>query len=156
MKIRLPSKNPCTACSQGKLITKPSPSKVVIEPSFLKIIQGDICEPIHPPCKPFRYFMVLIDASSKWSHVCLLYSWNVAFSRLIAHIIRLRAQFSNYPIKKIQLDNAGEFTSQAFDNFCTSIRIDVEHPIAHIRTQNGLVESFIKHLQLIARPLFMK
>jgi hypothetical protein len=55
--------------------------------------------------------MVLIDASSKWSHVCLLSSWNVAFSRLIAQIIRLRAQFSNYSIKKIQLDNDGEFTS---------------------------------------------
>jgi len=66
MKICLPSENPCAACSQGKLITKPSPSKVVMEsPSFLKIIQGDICEPIHPPCRPFRYFMVLIDASSK-------------------------------------------------------------------------------------------
>jgi hypothetical protein len=75
MKIRLPIENPCAACSQVKLITKPSPSNVVIESlSFLKIIQGDICEPIHPPCRPFRYFMVLIDASSKWSHVCLLSS----------------------------------------------------------------------------------
>jgi hypothetical protein len=34
------------------------------------------------------------------------------------------------------------------------IRINVEHPVAH--TQNGLVESFIKQLQLIARPLLMK
>ena len=75
LKILLPSENPCAACSQGKLITKLSLSKVVIEsPSFFKIIQGDICEPIHPPCRPFRYFMILIDASSKWSHVCLLSS----------------------------------------------------------------------------------
>ena len=57
--------------SQGKLITKLSPSKVVIEsPSFLEKIQGDICGPIYPPCRPLRYFMVLIDTSSKWSHVC--------------------------------------------------------------------------------------
>jgi len=92
LKILLPSENPCAACSQGKLITKPSPSKVLIEsPSFLERIQGDICGPIHPPCGPFRYFMVLIDASSKWSHVCLLSSRNIAFARLIAQIIRLRA-----------------------------------------------------------------
>jgi len=71
-------------------------------------------------------------------------------------IIRLRAQFPDYPIKKIQLDNDGECTSQTFDNFCTLIRIDVELPVAHVHTQNGLTESFIKHLQLIARPLFMK
>ena len=91
LNILLPSENPCDAYSQGKLITKPSPSKVLIEsPSFLERIQGDICGPIHPPCGPFRYFMVLIDASSKWSHVCLLSSRNIAFARLIEEIIKLR------------------------------------------------------------------
>ena len=55
----------CTSCSLGKLITRPSPLKVDKEsPMFLERIQGDICGPIHPPCGPFRYFMVLIDASS--------------------------------------------------------------------------------------------
>ena len=37
-----------------------------------------------------------------------------------------------------------------------SIGIDVEHPVAHTHTQNGLAESFIKRLQIIARPLLMK
>ena len=37
-----------------------------------------------------------------------------------------------------------------------SIGIDVEHPVAHTHTQNGLVESLIKRLQIIARPLLMK
>jgi hypothetical protein len=49
-------------------------------------------------------------------------------------------QFPDYPIKKIRLDNVGEFTSQAFDTFCTSIGINVKHPIAHLHTQNGLVK----------------
>jgi len=135
LKILLPSENSSAACSQGKLITKTSSSKVVTKsPTFLKRIEGDICGHIHSPCKPFRCFMVLIDATSKWSHVCLPSSQNVAFARLIAYITRLRAQFPNYLIKKIRLNNVGEFTSQAFDNFCISIRIDVEHPIAHIHT----------------------
>ena len=33
---------------------------------------------------------------------------------------------------------------------------DVEHLVAHSHTHNGLVESLIKHLQLIARPLLLK
>ena len=37
-----------------------------------------------------------------------------------------------------------------------SVGINIEHPIAHTHTQNGLAESFIKHLQLMARPLLMK
>jgi len=73
-KILLPSDYPCAACSQGKLVIKLSPYKVIVEsPSFLQRIQGDICGLIHPPCGPFRYFMVLIDASIRWSHVCMLF-----------------------------------------------------------------------------------
>ena len=138
------------------MVIKPSISKVGFEsPSFLQRIQGDICGPIHPPSGPFRYFMVLIDASARWSHVCLLSSRNIAFARLLAQIIRLRAQFPDYPIKSIRLDNAGEFTSKTFDDYCTSIGIDVEHPVPHVHTQNGLAESFIKRIQVIARTLLL-
>ena len=147
----------CVACFQGKLITKPSPVKVAIEcPKFLERIQGDICGPITPSSGPFQYFIVLIDASTRWSHVSLLSTRNVAFARLLAQIIRLRAQFPDHNIKKIRLDNAGEFTSQSFNDYCMSIGIEVENPVAHTHTQNGLAESFIKRLQLIARPLLMK
>ncbi|KAJ9544551.1 LOW QUALITY PROTEIN: hypothetical protein OSB04_024258 [Centaurea solstitialis] len=147
----------CTSCSLGKLIVRPSPSKIEKElPTFLDRIQGDICGPIHPPCGPFRYFMVLIDASSRWSHVCLLSTRNVAFARFLAQIIKLRAHFPDYSIKKVRLDNAGEFTSQAFNDYCMSVGIVVEHSVAHVHTQNGLAESLIKRLQLIARPLIMR
>ncbi|WRX28465.1 Reverse transcriptase [Theobroma cacao] len=107
----------CAVCSQDKLIIRPSPTKVEIEsPMFLERIQGDICGPIHPSCGPFRYFMVLIDASTRWSHVCLLSIRNLAFARLLAQIIRLRAHFSDYAIKTIRLDNAGTkyFSSKNF------------------------------------------
>ncbi|GJY77293.1 disease resistance CC-NBS-LRR class family protein [Tanacetum coccineum] len=157
LKILLSKDLSCGACSLGKMITRPSINKLENEsPLFLERIQGDICGPITPPCGPFRYFMVLIDASSRWSHVCLLASRNVAFARLLAQIIQLRAHFPDYQIKKIRLDNAGEFTSQSFNDFCMSIGITVEHPVAHVHTQNGLAESLIKRLQLIARPLLMK
>ena len=146
----LPNELSCEACSQGKLIIRPSINKIMSEsPVFLERIHGDICGPI-------RYFMVLIDASTRLSHVCLVFTRNVAFAWLLAQIIKLRAHFSDYPIKTIRLDNAGEFTSQTFNNFCMSIGINVEHSVAHVHTQNGLAESLIKRLQLIARPLLMK
>ena len=149
-KILLSSDYPCTAYSQGKLIVRPSHTKILVEsPTFLERIQGDICGSIQPPCGPFLYFMVLIDASSRWSHVCLLSTRNVAFSMLLAQIIRLQAHFPDYPIKKIRLDNVGDFISKAFDDSCMSVGIEVEHPIAHVHTHNGLAEAFIKRLQLI-------
>ncbi|KAM2133812.1 hypothetical protein ACFX1R_003878 [Malus domestica] len=45
----------CQTCSMGKLITKPSYDKIHSNlPIFLQRIQGDICGPIYPPCRPFR------------------------------------------------------------------------------------------------------
>jgi len=148
IKVLAPGDLNCSACSLGKIASE--------TPMFLERIQGDICGPITPPCGPFRYFMVLIDASTRWSHISLLSTRNVAFAKLLALIIRMRAQFQDYIIKKIRLDNVREFTSQTFYDYCMSIGIDVEHPVAHVHTQNGLAESLIKRLQLIAIPLLMK
>jgi hypothetical protein len=53
----------CTACATGKLILRPSPLKIQVDPlTFLERIQGDICGPIQPLLGPFMYFMVSIDA----------------------------------------------------------------------------------------------
>ena len=55
---------------KGKLIIRLSLAKIGFEsPEFLERIQGDICGLIHPPYGPFRYFMILIDVSMRWSHV---------------------------------------------------------------------------------------
>ena len=88
--------------------------------------------------------------------MCLLPSRNLAFAKLLAQIIRLRAHFLDNQIKSIRLDNAAEFSSQSFNNYCLAIGIRVEHFVAHVHTQNGLAESLIKCLQLIGIPLFMK
>ena len=78
--------------------------------------------------------MVLIDASTKWSHVCLLSTWNHAFPKLIAQIIHLRANFTENRIKSTRMDNAGEFTSKAFNDYYLALGIDVEHSVPHVHT----------------------
>jgi hypothetical protein len=90
----------CTACATGKLILRPSYLKIRAEPlKFLEHIQGDICGPIQPLSGPFRYFMVLIDASTRWSHACLLSTRNHAFAKLIAQVIKLKAQYPEHQIQ---------------------------------------------------------
>ena len=112
-------------------MVRPSPFKVGHESLlFLQRVQGHICD-------LFRYLMILIDSSAWWSHVYLLYTYNIAFARLLAQIIRLNAQFLDYSIKIIHLNNTGEFTFKMFNDYCTSISIDVEHPIPHVHTQNS-------------------
>ena len=53
----------CVACSQGKLIIRPSSAKIGIEsPIFLERIHGDIRGPIQPFSGPFKYFMIIINS----------------------------------------------------------------------------------------------
>jgi hypothetical protein len=109
----------CIACATEKLILRHSPLKVHTEPlKFLEMIHGDICGPIHPTSGPFRYFMILIDASTRWSHVCLLLTRNYAFAKIMAQDIRLKASFSENQIQFIRLDNVAEFSSRASNNYC--------------------------------------
>jgi hypothetical protein len=79
----------CTSCAMGSVILWPSPLKVHAKLLiFLECIQGDICGPIQSLCGHFRYFMVLIDASTRWSHVCLLSTRNHAFAKFMMQVIR--------------------------------------------------------------------
>jgi hypothetical protein len=102
----------CTACAAGKLILRSSPLKINTEPlKFFERIQGDICGPIQPISGSFMYFMVLIDTTTTWSHICLLSTRNHAFVKIMVQVIRLKASFPRNRIQSIRLDNVVEFPS---------------------------------------------
>lgn len=73
--------------------------------------------------------MVLIDASTRWTHVCLLSTGNMSFVKFMSRIIKLNAQFPDYPIQNVRMDNAGEFTSSAFNDYSMALGIKVEHHV---------------------------
>jgi hypothetical protein len=108
----------CTSCAMGKLILQPSSLKIHVEPLKLEHIQGDICGPIQSLCGPFRYFMILIHTSTRWSHVCLLSTCNHASTKFMMQVIRLKVNYPKYRIKSIRMDNAAEFSSRAFNDYC--------------------------------------
>jgi hypothetical protein len=51
------------------------------------------------------------------------------------------------------MDNATEFSSRAFNYYCMAQEIEVQHSVTYVHTQNGLIESLIKRIKLIARQL---
>jgi transposase InsO family protein len=96
--------------------------------------------------------MVLIDASTRWPHMCLLSTCNHVFAKFMMQVIRLKVNYPEYR-KNIYMDNATEFLSRAFNDYCMTQGIEVQHSIPYVHTQNGLVESIIKRIKVIARPL---
>ena len=68
--------------------------------------------------------MILLVASTRWSQqdVCnTVDSINLSYN-----------SFSNYSIKIICLNNDDEITSHAFNGYCMTIRIYVEHQVEHV------------------------
>ena len=72
-----------------------------------------------------------------WSHVCLLSTRNVEFAKLSWQIIRLRAQFPYYTIKNVHLDNAGEITSQAPNDYFMFVEINIQYTVADVHTHTN-------------------
>jgi hypothetical protein len=144
----------CTSCINSKLIFRLTHPKIKHKPlKFLKFIRGDICGSIQSLSGPFRYFMVLIAAPTRWSHVYLLSTRYHTFAKLIAQVIRLRASQPEYQIKSIRLDNGAEFSSKTFSDYYMILGIKVQHSVSYVHTHNGLAESLIKRIKLIARSL---
>jgi hypothetical protein len=150
--IKLPQSSyyVCTACATRKLILRPSYLKIWAEQlKFLKHIQSNICGHIQPLSGPFMYFMVLIDTSTRWSHVCLLSTRNHTFAKLITQVIKLKAQYSEHQIQSIRIDNAAEFSSRTFNYYRKALRIQVQYSVPYVHTQNRLAESLIKRINLL-------
>lgn len=76
-------------------------------------------------------------------HVYLLFIRNVVFAILFAQIIELQAQFPEYSIKTMDLNNVNEFRLQVFVEHCILIGIGIEHSVSHVHAQNDLTRSFI-------------
>ena len=116
----------------GKFVSRPHKWKLPHElPIMLQRIQGDICGLIDSPCRAFGYFIALIDASTKWSHVSCLASRNQVCHKLLAQIVQLWARFLDHPVQSIRLDGAREFKSEAFGTYCESTGIQSEIQITH-------------------------
>jgi hypothetical protein len=68
----------------------------------------------------------------------------------MTQIIRLKANFPEHQLQSVRLDSATEFSSRAFNDYCMAQGIEVQHSVLYVHTQNGLVESLIERIKLIA------
>jgi hypothetical protein len=78
---------------------------------------------------------------------------NHAFAKFMTQVIRLKANFPKQRLQSVRLDNVVEFSSHTFNDYCMTQGIEVQHSVPYVHTQNGLAESLIKRIKLIARPL---
>ena len=138
------------------MINKPSrwtlPTKL---PPRLHRLHGDICGPITPASEPFKYFIVFMDPVGIYFEVSLLSSRNIVFAKVLGMLIKFRTHHPDFLVKTLRMDNAKEFRSQHFEDYCMATGIDLTYSIPYKHSQNGLAEAFIKKIQLISRPMLL-
>jgi hypothetical protein len=95
----------------------------------------DICGPFDPPSAEFNYSMVIKDGSSRYIDTDLLATKNLAFVKILTTIIQLKNLYPQASIKLIRVDNAKEFTTKSFENYCIANGINLETSITQVHTQ---------------------
>jgi len=71
-----------------------------------------------------KYFMVLVDAAGIHFEVSLLSTRNIVFAKLLGMLIKFRTHHPEFPVRTLRMDNAQEFRSQHFENYCRSKTVD--------------------------------
>src|SRR3954468_475067 len=130
----------CQVCVQAK---QPRKSHTTAEPrnlAPLKLIHSDLCEMNGVLTKGRkRYFMTLIDDSTRYCYVYLLKSKDEALNYFKIYKAEAENQL-DLKIKRLRSDRGGEYFSNEFDLFCA------EHGIIHERMppyspqSNGVAE----------------
>src|SRR3954467_3893697 len=118
----------CLACVQAE---QPRKSHMTAEPrnlAPLELIHSDLCEMngVLTKCGK-RYFMMLIDDSTRYCYVYLLKSKDEALNYFKIYKAEAENQL-DLKIKRLRSDHGGEYLSNEFDLFCT------EYGIIHERT----------------------
>lgn len=101
-----------------------------------------------PSLGQYRYFFVIVNALGSHSEVSVFTTRNLAFPKFLAILIRYRTHFPYYPIKYLQMDNAMESRSHTFEDYYVATRITLTYFVPYVHSLNGLVEAFIKKIQL--------
>src|SRR3954471_13458725 len=130
----------CQVCVQAKQPRKSNTTAEVRNLAPLELIHSDLCEMNGALTKGGKkYFMTLIDDSTRYCRVYLLKTKDEALSFFKVYKAEVENQLDR-KIKRLRSDRGGEYFSNEFDAFCA------EHGIIHERTppysphSNGVAE----------------
>ena len=90
--------------------------------------------------------MVLVDASGTHFEVSLLSTRNMVFPKLLAMLLKFQTHYPDCHVKTLRMDNAKEFRSQQFEDYCVASGISLTYSVPYEHSQNGLAEVLSKKI----------
>ena len=145
---------PCITCVVSKAQSKPYHETSDQNYGVLERIDFDIGGPYTPATiQNCRYTLLGVDFASRKGAVSLIKSKNEAYKHILIHLFKWIEIHPDKRIRVIRLDNAGEFKSRAFKQFCDANGIEIQYSIPYEHQTNGIAESFVKKITTVARTV---
>lgn len=144
----------CDACTMGKLtrtdIPKTSTSRHY---DTLDVVYTDVCGPMRvESMSGCRYYVLFIDAASKWMVVYPIRAKSHVLERFKRYIQLVERQTSR-KLKSIHSDNGGEYNSNDFLAFLEQRWIEYRRTCAYTPHQNGTAERMNRTLMNMVRSM---
>lgn len=99
-----------------------------------------------------RYFLLFIDDFSRYTWIYLLKHKSEAFD-VFEEFLALAERQSSCQLKCLRTDNAGEYDSNAFNQYWRQHGIIRQYSIAYSPSQNGVAERRNRTLQEMTRSM---
>lgn len=145
----------CEGCISGKLNQLPFPSKKKMATRPLQIIHSDVCGPITPASfDKKRYFVTFTDEYTHFVQVFTMQNKSEVYDLFVNYEAIVTSQFDQ-KISNLVCDNAKEYSSHQFQNFCAKQGILIQYSTPYCPQQNGVSERMNRTLMEKARCLLL-
>ncbi|XP_055604888.1 uncharacterized protein K02A2.6-like [Uranotaenia lowii] len=137
-----------TSCEGCRLVTLPEKPEPMHRRQMPLKAWVDVALDFLGPLPSGEYLLVIVDYYSRYKEIEVMSQITAKETTIRLHKIFTRLGF---PVT-ITLDNARQFVSQTFDDYCTNHGIHLNHSTPYWPQENGLVErqnrSLLKRLQI--------
>ena len=147
-------RNECEGCAMGKMHRKPFPKKSQHRSTQpLQLIHSDICGPMNvKSVGGSRYFVTFIDDFSRFTHVYMIQNKSEVLDKF-QEFVQLTENLMGYRVKALRSDNAQEYKSMAFMQYCKEKGIRKDNTIPYTPEHNGVAERMNRTIMETARSM---
>ena len=148
------SRDDCEGCAMGKMHRKPFPKKSQHKSTQpLELIHSDICGPMSVnSVGGSKYFITFIDDYSRFTYVYMIKNKSEALEKF-QEFVELSENLTGYHVKALRSDNAQEYESKAFIQYCKEKGIRKEDTIPYTPQQNGVAERMNRTIMETTRSM---
>lgn len=146
----------CEGCQYGKMHRQSHKKSATNDEDFGvgECIYMDLCGPMTNSLGGARYFMLIKDRRSAYRHVYFLSSKYCAFDRF-KEFCEFIATNHNKKVKRLRVDNGGEFINARFKAYLTAKGIHLATSAPYCPHQNGRIERENRTVVEAARTMLL-